>query len=106
HEKTVFSQEARQIFQTVRHAREISLLERKDVVFRVDEEGNAYWLEYAGGGGKAHPLPQGLLIIGKDVVFFPKGNSTGGTIRIQNGRGQDNTIEIDPILGTPKFRRF
>lgn len=107
HDKTLFNEEARKVFQTLRHAREISLLERKDVIFEFDEEGKSYWLKSEGKAGTTiHRLPERFSITGKPVVFFPKGNSSGGTVTLSDGRKQEYTITVDPVLGTPAFRRI
>jgi len=106
HEKTVFNEEARKIYQTMKHAREMALLERRDTAFRLDPEVNTYWIDSGGGSSDVRSLPRGLVITGKDVLFFPKGNSSGGSIKIQNAKGQEYNIEIDPVLGTPSIKRF
>lgn len=107
HEKTVFNDETRKVYQTMKRARELSLIERRDVILRIDEDENRYWID--NGGDKAlyaHSLRKGLVITGKEVIFFPKGNSSGGLIKIANGKGQEYTIEVDPVLGAPSIKRF
>ena len=107
HEKTVFNEEARKLFLTIKHAREVSLLERRNVEFKIKEDENRYWLDY--GDGKTynlHSIPKKFTITGEAVVFFPKGNSSGGLIKIDNGKGREYTIEIDPVLGMPAIKRF
>ena len=107
HEKTLFSEEARKLILTIKHAREISLIERRDVVFNLDEEQNRYWIEY---GEKdtfsMHSLPRGFGVSGDTIYFFPKGNSSGGTVKINNGKGKEYTIEVDRVLGTPALKRL
>ncbi|MDA8242410.1 MAG: hypothetical protein M0Z67_18825 [Nitrospiraceae bacterium] len=107
HDRAVFNEEARRIFQTLRHAREIALFERRDVTFRIDEEEKRYWLDY--GNEKAsdgRSVPGGFRLIGKDIFFFPKGNSSGGLVKIENEKGQGYAIKVDPVLGSPSIRRF
>ncbi len=106
HEKTIFNEEARKIYQTVKRARELSLMERRDIVFRVDADANKYWIDYGSGAMKSHVVHEGIILSGKDVIFFPKGNSSGGRIKINNTKRQEFVIEIDPILGTPSVKRF
>jgi general secretion pathway protein H len=108
HESAVFNDEARRLYQTLKHAREISLMQRIDVTVKVDAPDNKYWIDY--GDGKTsdeHSLRAGVTISGdKDIVFSPKGNSSGGTIKIVNAKGQEYAIEVDPILGMPKIKRL
>jgi len=77
-DNSVFREEARKIYLTAKHAREVAILERQDVALKIDEEGNRYWLDY--GGDKAsdmHAVPKKYPLSGKDLYFFPKGNSSG-----------------------------
>jgi general secretion pathway protein H len=108
HENSIFNDEARRLYQTLKHAREISLMDRIDVAVKVDAPDNKYWIDY--GNGKTsdeHSLHEGITISGdKDVVFSPKGSSSGGAIKIVNAKGQEYTIEVDPILGMPKIKRL
>lgn len=107
HEKTLFNEETRKLFQTMKRAREISLLERKDVVLEINEDEKTYQLNY--GDGKAansHSVPKTFTIQGEAIIFFPKGNSSGGTVKLHNGRKQEYVIRVDPVLGTPKIERF
>ncbi len=108
HESAVFNDEARRLYQTLNHAREISLMERTDITVRIDASNNKYWIDYGDGKKTSdeHTLREGLAVSGKDVTFFPKGSSSGGTIKIVNAKGQEYAIEVDPILGTPKIKRL
>ncbi|MHB8880353.1 MAG: pilus assembly FimT family protein [Thermodesulfovibrionales bacterium] len=105
HEQTLFNQEARKVYQAARHGRETALLQRKEVILRIDEEANSYWLEDRNKNitGK-HTVYKGASITGKDIVFYPKGNSTGGSLTLRNAKGKEFHIEIDPILGTPSVK--
>jgi len=107
HDRAVFNEEARRIFQTLRHAREVAIFERRDVTFRIDEEEKRYWLDY--GNEKTsdvRSVPGGFKLTGKDIFFFPKGNSSGGLVKIENEKGQGYAIKVDPVLGSPSIRRF
>ncbi len=107
HENAVFSDEALRFYQTLKHAREISLMERTDVTVRIDAPENKYWIDYGDGRtSDGHSLHAGISIDGSDIVFSPKGNSSGGTVRIVNAKGQEYAIEVDPILGVPKIKRL
>lgn len=107
HDRAVFNEEARRIFQTLRHAREVALFERRDVTFRIDEEEKRYWLDY--GNEKTsdgRSVPGAFRLKGEDIFFFPKGNSSGGLVEIENGKGQGYAVKVDPVLGSPSIRRF
>ncbi len=107
HENAVFNDEARRLYQTLKHAREISLMDRTDVAVKIDAPDNKYWIDY--GDGKTsdeHSLHEGITVSGSDIVFSPKGSSSGGTVRIVNAKGQGYEIEVDPIQGVPKIKRL
>jgi general secretion pathway protein H len=106
-ESAVFSDEARRLCQTLKHAREIAIMERTDVAVKFDADNNSYWIDY--GDGKTsdtHVLHAGLVVSGKDVDFSSNGGSSGGTIKIENAKGQAYEIDVDPVLGTPKIKRL
>lgn len=106
HEKTIFNEEARKIYQTLKRARELSLMERRDMVFRVDADANKYWIDNGSEALNSHAVHEGIILSGKDVIFFSKGNSSGGIIKINNAKRQEFIIEIDPILGIPSIKRL
>ncbi|MEW6214317.1 MAG: hypothetical protein AB1478_03805 [Nitrospirota bacterium] len=104
-EKTIFKEEARRLHATLRYAREISLLERIDVTFDLDEEGsNKYWLVKRDRIENEHLLPEGFSITGEAITFFPKGNCSGGIINIKDDKGREYRFEVDPVLGITSFK--
>ncbi len=106
-ENALFSDEARRLYQTLNHAREIAIMERTDVSVRIDADNDRYWIDY--GNGKTsdtHVLRKGFAISGDDEVFFANGGGSGGTIKIENAKGQAYAITVDPELGTPKIKRL
>ena len=106
-EKTIFNTEARKLYLTVKHAREISILERRDIAFKVDGEAKRYWIDYGDDKtSEMHSIPQKFTLTGEDVIFFPKGNSSGGKMEIDNGKGRKYEISIDPVLGTASIKRL
>jgi prepilin-type N-terminal cleavage/methylation domain-containing protein len=106
-EKSIFTTEARKLFLTVKHAREISILERREIVFKVDGEAKKYWVTYGDAQtSETHSIPQTYTIAGEDVTFFPKGNSSGGKIEIANGKGQKYEVTVDQALGTSSIKRL
>lgn len=107
HDKTLFTEEARRIYLTTKHARETAILERREVAFRLNEETNTYWLDYAASKpSENHVVPKKFVITGADIFFFPKGNSSGGLIEIQNEKGQKYAIEVNQVLGTSTIKRL
>jgi len=102
-----FKEEVRKIYLTVKHAREVAVLERAEVVLKIDGEAGSYWLDYGHGrSSERHILPERLIIEGKDLYFFSKGNSSGGVIEIMNEKGQKYAIEVNQVLGTPAIKRL
>jgi type II secretion system protein H len=106
-DNSVFREEARKIYLTAKHAREVAILERQDVALKIDEEGNRYWLDYGGDKtSEMHAIPKKYPLSGKDLYFFPKGKSSGGLIEIRNEKGQKYAITVDQVLGTSSIKRL
>ncbi|MBI5847567.1 MAG: prepilin-type N-terminal cleavage/methylation domain-containing protein [Nitrospirae bacterium] len=106
-DKALFTEEARRIYLTTRHAREAAILDRTEVAFRLNEETNTYWLDYPGSKpSENHIVPKKYPVTGADIFFFPKGNSSGGLIEIQNEKGQKYAIEVNQVLGTSSIKRL
>ncbi|MEW6109090.1 MAG: type II secretion system protein [Nitrospirota bacterium] len=106
-DKALFKEEARKLFLTIGHARNISLMEKRNVEFRIDRDENRYWIDYGNEkSSNTHILPKKFTIEGDTLFFFPKGNSSGGSVKIVNDKGQEYEIEVNPVLGTPSFKRL
>jgi len=106
-DNSVFREEARKIYLTAKHAREVAILERRDVALKIDAEANRYWLDYGGDKtSEMHAVPRKYPLSGRDLFFFPKGNSSGGLIEIKNEKGQKYAIEVDQVLGTSSIKRL
>ena len=106
-ENTLFNTEARKLYLTVKHAREVSILERRDIVFKVDVEAKKYWIDYGDDKtSEMHSIPQKYVIAGEAVNFFPKGNSSGGKFELDNGKGRKYEVTVDPVLGTTAIKRL
>ncbi|MBI5101497.1 MAG: prepilin-type N-terminal cleavage/methylation domain-containing protein [Nitrospirae bacterium] len=106
-DQTLFSQDVRRVYQTARHGREVALLDRKVIILRVDEESKSYWLDDNGNMlSKKQGVQRESVITGKDIVFYPKGNSTGGSITVRNAKGKEFTITVSPVLGVPSVKRL
>lgn len=107
HDKTLFTEEARRIYLTTKQARESAILDRREVAFKMNEETNTYWLDYQDSKpSENHIVPKKFIVTGADIFFFPKGNSSGGLIEIQNEKGQKYAIEVNPVLGTSTIKRL
>ena len=106
-ENTLFNTEARKLYLTVKHAREISILERRDIVFKADGQAKRYWIDYGDDRkSEMHSIPEKFAIAGEAVSFFPKGNSSGGRFELDNGKGRKYEVTVDPVLGTTAIKRL
>lgn len=104
---TVFREEARKIFQTIKHARKTALLERRNTEFKIDEESNTYWIDVGNEDStKTYSLPSQYKLSGETMHFFPKGNCSGGILNIQNEQNKKYQIEVDPVLCKPSIKRL
>lgn len=107
YQKSVLREEATRLQGTLRHARDTSLLMRLPVLFALDEEEDAYWLESDGQvRGNVKRLPDGVELTGTEVVFLPKGNTTGGWVTIRRADGAGFTVEVDTVTGKAEVRRL
>lgn len=103
---TLFKASLRDIQGTLRRGRLIALSEGMPVVFKCSK--GAFWLERSGAAaGRIMQLPGGAEIKkATPIVFFPKGDSTGGYLVIQGGPdGKEYMIAVDRITGAPGFVR-
>ena len=107
YENIAFRENSKKIFILLRHAREIAVLENSTVRFKLDEENNSCWLEKNGAlVGTKQTMPGGVSIKGKTIIFYPKGNSSGGRIIIIGEKKGGYYIDVDPVLGTSKIKRL
>ena len=107
YEKSVLREEATRLQGTLRHARDTSLLMRLPVRFTLDEEEDEYWLLVDGQmQGRVRRLPDGVSLTGTEMVFLPKGNTTGGWVTIRRADGAGFTVEVDTVTGKAEIRRL
>jgi len=108
YEKSMFNKEVRQLSMTLKHAREISIIERVDIIFKVDQDAKTYWMAYGNDKTpeKKYSIPENFTITGEDVSFSPKGNSSGGRIEIGNAKGQKYEVTVDQVFGTSSLKRL
>ncbi|MBI4690675.1 MAG: prepilin-type N-terminal cleavage/methylation domain-containing protein [Nitrospirae bacterium] len=105
HEKAAFRETSKKIYIILKHARELALMEKTTVIFKIDEGGNSFWTERDGAVyGRVQKMPKRVHIKGESIMFFPKGNSSGGRILIEDSKERRYYIEVDPVLGTPKVK--
>lgn len=102
-EATLFKDSLREVQGSLRRAKLTALQERVPVLFKA--QGSAFWLEKeAARMGGVNRMPEGSSIKAETtIVFFPKGNSTGGSIHIRDPKGRSYKIEVDRITGVSKF---
>lgn len=106
-EKTVFKETSKKVFITLKYARETAILGKTPVTFKVGEKGSSFWLEKDGVvEGRVQNLPERVSISGESIIFFPKGNSSGGLIKIKDEKERGCSIEVDPVLGKPTVKGF
>jgi general secretion pathway protein H len=107
YEKGVLKEQAMRVHGVIRHARDRALLDRMPVTFVPDGEAGSYWLERRDGLlGKKRHVPPGIAMHGEPIVFFSKGNSTGGSITVEHESGRGYVIEVDEVTGTARVGRF
>jgi general secretion pathway protein H len=105
--KAVLRQEVSDVRNLLRHARERSLMERAPYAMVLDAEAGTYWIEKDGAAsGRPRTLPDTIGISGSDIVFLPKGNSTGGEITLKDKRERGYIVAVDPVTGHPTVRRL
>lgn len=85
------------------HARDRALTERRPVTFFVQAEQGSYGLE----GTSSLMIGKGLSFREDAlIVFFPKGNSTGGEVFISAPEGRQYRVHVDPVTGEARIERL
>jgi len=116
--------EARQIASAIQFARSEAISKKKMFVLNANINQNKYWLTIPKEKKIVQSMTidksvrirdyrstEDLLTDGNFVInFYPRGNSSAGTIRLQSSIDKSETnvysIIIDPITGKPKIQRF
>ncbi|MDP2167052.1 MAG: GspH/FimT family protein [Thermodesulfovibrionales bacterium] len=107
YEKTVFKEEIKRLYTSLRQARDMAVLQRAVFAFSVDAGGGSYRLEKDGEAyGSPNVMPPDVRIKGDRIMFFPKGNSTGGSIEIDGPHERKYLIEVEAVTGRAKVRRL
>lgn len=107
-DKAVLREEAGILRSTLAHARRLSLMERVPVSLSLDMESGVYVVLRDGKPtDMKRTMDHRLTVAGSDeIVFFPKGDSTGGYIKLSDSRQRTYTIEVDNVTGSAKLRRI
>ena len=102
-DKTRLRQEVTGVRNLMAHARDKALTERRPVTFFVKAEEGGYGLE----GGRRLVIGKGLSFReDAELVFFPKGNSTGGEVFIRAPEGREYSVLVDPVTGEARLKRL
>ena len=115
--------EVRKISSALQFARSEAISKKAIFTFNIDIDENRYWLAIPKHNevtqsktidrtvrtldyqGTDETIKEGSFII----LFYPSGNSSGGTLRFKSINDKDENIYaviIDPIIGKPKIKQF
>jgi Tfp pilus assembly protein FimT len=116
--------EVRKISSALQFARSEAISKKAIFTFNIDIDENRYWLAIPKHNevtqsktidrtvrtldyqGTDETIKEGSFII----LFYPSGNSSGGTLRFKsiNDKDENNiyAVIIDPIIGKPKIKHF
>ncbi len=98
--KTVLRRAARETFLLLRHAREVSVMEKRPVRFEPLEDHSGFNLtDVTGTTIASYSLPEGFTLEAEEVTFFPFGNSTGGRVLLMDMEGRAYEILLEPTTG-------
>ena len=115
--------EVRKISSALQFARSEAISKKAIFTFNVDIDENKYWLDMPKHNEvtQSKPIDKTVQILdyqGADetlkegsfiILFYPSGNSSGGTLRFKSINDKDENIYaviIDPIIGKPKIKQF
>jgi general secretion pathway protein H len=113
--------EVRQISSAIQFVRSEAISRKTLFTFNVDIDNNKYWLAIPKQEEvtQSKPIDETVKIIDYqradetltegafEILFYPRGNSSGGTIRFKSTDDKDEesiyAVTIDPITGKPKI---
>ena len=116
--------EVRKISSALQFARSEAISKKAIFTFNVDMNESKYWLAMPKHNEvtQSKPIDKTVRILdyqGADetlkegsfiILFYPSGNSSGGTLRFKsiNDKDENNiyAVIIDPIIGKPKIKHF
>lgn len=116
--------EVRQIASALQFARSESISKKTLFTFNINIDDNQYWLAMPKQNEVTQPKPIDETVRILDyqsadetltegtfmILFYPRGNSSGGTLRFKsiNDKDEENiyAVIIDPITGKPKIKQL
>ena len=116
--------EVRQISSAIQFTRSEAISRKTLFTFNVDIEKNQYWLAIPKQEEvtQSKPIDETVQVIDYqradetltegtfEILFYPRGNSSGGTIRFKSTDDKDEeniyAVTIDPITGKPRISRL
>ena len=108
--KALLKDTARRIFISLRYIKEMAIMQRKTMGFMVEDNGRAYSIIQINNEEegsyiliKQVEIKRGIVIDGEGIVFYPLGNSTGGTIMVSDSENRQMRITVDDTTGTIKI---
>ncbi|MBI4823931.1 MAG: prepilin-type N-terminal cleavage/methylation domain-containing protein [Nitrospirae bacterium] len=107
YEKTVFKEELKRLFRTLKHSRDMAVTERAVFTVNIDSDKRTVGIEKDGMPfGSTVTLAKNISIEAEPIVFFPKGNSSGGLIEIKGPGNNNYQIEVSAVTGIAKVKRL
>ncbi|NOY65020.1 MAG: type II secretion system protein [Nitrospirae bacterium] len=108
--KALLKDTARRIFISLRYAKEMAIMQRKMMGFVVEDNGRAYSIIQINNEEEGNyklikqvEIKRGIVIDGEGIVFYPLGNSTGGTIMVSDSENRQIRITVDDTTGAIKI---
>ena len=116
--------EVRQISSAIQFTRSEAISRKTLFTFNVDIEKNQYWLAIPKQEEvtQSKPIDETVQVIDYqradetltegtfEILFYPRGNSSGGTIRFKSTDDKDEeniyAVAIDPITGKPRISQL
>ena len=116
--------EVRQISSAIQFTRSEAISRKTLFTFNVDIEKNQYWLAIPKQEEvtQSKPIDETVQVIDYqradetltegtfEILFYPRGNSSGGTIRFKSIDDKDEeniyAVTIDPITGKPRISQL
>lgn len=102
-DKAEFKNSIRTIQGSLREARILSISERVPVTWKLENSSLVLEKEGQPYGGR-FKLPERILFRADKIIFYPKGDSSGGVIGIKDRNGREYRIEVDRSTGIASFK--
>ncbi len=104
HDNTLFREALRNVQAGARQARMLAIARREPV--SLISNGNSFWIEKEGRlYGRKTAMPGKSRISDSRIVFFPKGDSSGGSVVIKGPDEKSYEFEVDRLTGAGRFNR-